>query len=336
MKILYISDHAVLEYDEVKLFTELGHDVFSLGAYHNLGHDDLPRPKIDNLVFHQDLNRVYVENPNRTDLHPDLIEWADAIIVMHAPNVIVHNWPKIKHKPVIWRSIGQSVPVIEDRLRPMRDEGLKIVRYSPKEANLLRFIGEDAMIRFYKDPSEYKDWTGESKNIVSFAQSLKGRRDFCHYDEIYTVISEFDGRVYGPGNEDLGKYNGGEVPYQQQLSKMRQAVAMPYGGTWPAAYTLSFIEALMTGLPIVAISKRLAHIKRFENIDFYEVDELLAKIGGIVCDSPEQMVKQTRKLINDSEHAKTISIKQRQLALETFGKGKIMEQWKDFLYESTR
>lgn len=336
MKILYISDHAVLEYDEVSLFTELGHDVFSLGAYHNLGHPDLPRPAIKGLKFHDNLNNIYIENPNRTSLHDGLIEWADCIVVMHAPSVIVQNWERIKHKIVVWRSIGQSVPGIEDKLAPMRAEGLKIVRYSPKEANIDKFIGEDAMIRFYKDENEYSGWTGESKSVIAFAQSLKGRRDFCHYDEILSVIQKFNGRIYGPGNEDLGELNGGQIPYKQQIRRMQEAIAMPYGGTWPAPYTLSFIEALMMGLPIVAISKTLAHIPRFESIDFYEVDEILAKISGIVCDTPESMIHQVNKLMSDPEHAKNIAEKQRELAVEMFGKKFIKEKWRGFFNEAIK
>lgn len=334
MKILYISDHAVLEYDEVKLFTELGHDVFSLGAYHNLGHPDLPRPAVKGLKYYENLDHLYIANPNRLELHPGLIEWADVIIVMHSPNVIVENWERIKHKRVIWRSIGQSLANIETKLLPARNEGLQIVRYSPKELNIAGYIGEDAIIRFYKDENEFDGWSGESRNVVAFAQSLKGRREFCHYDEIMMVIEKFNGKVYGPGNEDLGKYNGGAITYEQQINKMQNALAMPYGGTWPAAYTLSFIEALMMGLPIVAISKSLAHISRFEELDFYEVDEILAKISGIVCDTPEAMIHQVSKILSDPGHANNIANKQRELAIKMFGKETIMKQWRKFLGSS--
>ena len=33
LKILYCSTHTILEFDEISLFTELGHEVFSMGAY---------------------------------------------------------------------------------------------------------------------------------------------------------------------------------------------------------------------------------------------------------------------------------------------------------------
>jgi len=334
MNILYVSDHSILEYDEVQLFTDMGHDVFSCGAYRQpAGHYDLPRPGIKGAVYHEDLDKIWSENPNKNNLDQRLIDWSDVIVVMHSPNCIVENWDKIKAKKVVFRSIGQSVPHLERKLRPMRNEGLKIVRYSPKEENLLGYIGHDAIIRFYKDPQIYQGWTGTDKTVVNFTQSLMGRRTFCHYDEIMKVIEAFDGRVYGPGNEDLGQYNGGVVPYERQVQLMQQSRVMVYGGTWPAPYTLSFIEALMTGTPIVAISKALAHLKQYEYIDFYEVDEILAQVGGIVCDTPEDLVMQTHRLLEDPEHAAEISRKQTKLAQETFGKANVQKQWKVFFDE---
>lgn len=331
MKIQYISDHSVLEYDEVQLLLDLGHEVFSNGAYIDpAGHITLPRPALRGAKTYPQFMEL-ARTTARTDMPAELIDPFDVIIVMHSPNVILQNWSKLKEKTVIWRSIGQSVAHIEQKLAPCRAEGLKIVRYSPKEKLIPGFIGEDAMIRFYKDENEYKDWTGEDHNVVSFAQSLKGRRQFCHYEEIMGVIEAFDGKVYGPGNEDLGPYNGGQVPYEAQVKLMQRATVMPYGGTWPAPYTLSFIEAMMTGLPIVAISKALAHYKQYEAIDFYEVDEILAQIGGIVCDTPESMIHQTNKLLSDPEHAANISRKQRELAISMFGKKVISEQWREFL-----
>ncbi len=331
MKIHYISNHSILEYDEIQLFTDMGHDVFSNGAYLDpAGHFSLPRPAIRGMKYNSRLADIARVNP-KTNLPDDLIDPFDVIIVMHQPDVIVQNWDKLKHKTVIWRTIGQSVAGIERMLKPMRDEGLKIVRYSLKEKNIKGYIGGDAMIRFYKDPEEYKGWTGEDKVVVNFSQSLKGRRGFCHYDEIMAVIEHFDGKVYGPGNDDLGAFNGGDQPYENQMAIMKQSRAMIYGGTWPASYTLSFIEALMLGLPIVAISKALAHYPNYEPFNFYEVDELLARIGGIVCDTPEQMIKATQRLLDDEKFAKEISEKQRTLALTEFGKEKIKSQWEDFL-----
>lgn len=331
MKIHYISDHSILEYDEVQLFLDLGYEVFSNGAYLDPnGHITLPRPALKGGKYYANYADL-ARSSARTNLPAELIDPFDVIIVMHSPNVIIQNWERLKHKKVIWRSIGQSVPGIERALAPLKAQGLVVVRYSPKERHLADYMGEDALIRFYKDEKIYTGWRGDAGGVVNFSQSLKGRREFCHYDEIMAVIETFGGMVYGPGNEDLAQFNGGSVPYEQQLEIMRQSGVMIYGGTWPAAYTLSFIEALMLGLPIVAISKKLAHVEKFEAIDFYEVDELMAEISGVVCDTPEDMISQTRKLLEVPAFAASISERQRELALKYFSKAKIGEQWDDLL-----
>lgn len=329
MKIHYISCHSILEYDEVQLLTDMGHEVFSNGAYLDpRGHITHPRPAINGAKYYENFASI-ASNSAKTNLPPELIDPFDVIIVMHSPNVIIENWEKIKHKKVIWRTIGQSTTDVESMLSSYREDGMKIIRYSPKERNISTYIGEDTLIRFYKDENHLKNWNGAMKNIITFAQSLKGRRSHCHYDEIIDVISHFDGTVYGPGNDDLGKYNGGAISYESQILRMQESTALIYGGTAPASYTLSFVEALMVGLPIVAISKKLANI--IYDFDFYEVDDLLRSIDGIVCNSVDEMKEQIEKLRADRYYALDISNRQRQLALQDFSKEKITKQWEEFL-----
>lgn len=329
MKIHYLSCHSILEYDEVQLLTDLGHEVFSNGAYLDpAGHITLPRPGIKNAVMYPEYIPFATSFP-KTKLPSELIDPFDVIIIMHSPEVIVNNWENIKHKKVIWRTIGQSADGVEAALKPMRDEGLKIIRYSPNERKISEYIGEDALIRFYKDEDEMSGWTGNGRDVISFAQSLKGRRTHCHYDEIFQVVKNFNGTIYGPGNEDLGRYNGGAIPYELQIKKMQEARVMPYGGTAPASYTLSFIEALMMGLPIVAINNQMANI--IYDFDFYEVEEILTSIGGIVCESVQDMISQTQELLDNDAYAKEISDRQRTYAIDVFGKKKIIKQWEEFL-----
>jgi hypothetical protein len=321
-----------LEFDEVKLLTEMGHDVFSNGAYTDpAGAYTLPRPGIPNAIYHQEMADIARRTP-RTDFPPELIEPFDTFIIMHSPDILIQNWEKIKHKRVIWRTIGQSTPSLERRIQKMRAEGLQIVRYSPAEKNLAEYAGHDTIIRFYKDPNEFTDWNGSNNTVVNFTQSLKGRRDFCHYNEIMAVIEAFDGKVYGTGNDDLGGYNGGELPYDLQKQVMRDARAMVYGGTWPASYTLSLIEAMMTGMPIVSIDKAQAMVQSFENLDFFEVDTIIQNgTSGLICPTPEVMRKQVQRLLNDYDYAKEISINARKRAIELFGKDTIKKQWERFL-----
>lgn len=334
MKIHYLSCHSILEYDELKLLTDLGHDVFSNGAYLDpAGHISLPRPGVPKAIKWELVARLAADTP-KTALTPDMIDPFDAIIVMHTPEQLIGNWPQFKAsgKRIIWRTIGQSTPAVEKRLAPLRAEGLEIVRYSPKEEKIGGYIGADAMIRFYKDPGEYCGWVGDSDQVVNFTQSLKGRGPFVHYDEIMGSLVGYNSKIYGTGNDDLGQWNGGEVSYRKAIDILRHARAYLYAGTWPASYTLSFIEAWMLGIPVVALSKQFAHLRQFEQIDFYEVDELIEHgVTGFVANSIPEARSYIDKLLGDYDLAKTISTNARHAAIDIFGQDKIANQWREFL-----
>lgn len=335
MKILYISCHAILEYDEVKLFTELGHEVDSFGAYRDpRGAYTLPRPGIEGMKIKEEFI-ILTGNTPKTELPPELIEKYDALIFMSGEQEgsLLANWSRIKHKRVIWRTIGQSTQAIERAISPLRKEGLQIVRYSPKEAKIGQYAGSDTLIRFYKDPDEFTNWTGKEKRPVNFTQSLHGRGPYVHYDEIMASLVGFDGaKVYGTGNTELGIFNGGEVTYDRLKEILRDARVFVYGGTYPASYTLSFIEAMMTGIPIVALGPKLVKIPNADEFDYYEIPEIIRDgETGYVCNSIEDMRRRIDDLLNDTMLADRIGKAAREDAIQLFGKKQIAEQWQDFL-----
>lgn len=335
MKILFIGCHQVLEYDEVKLLTDLGHDVFSYqGSYMNPeGHFSLHRPSISGAEYHEEMAKLSLQHP-KTKLPREIVEWCDVVILMHTPEWIPGNWQLFRElkKPVIWRSIGQSTPRTEKMIRFYADEGLTMVRYSPNEAYIKHYAGEDAVIRFYKDSEEFAGWYGGGE-VINITQSLKGRRVFCHHDQIVPVVSHFGGKIYGNGNDDLGDLNGGQLTYDVMKQKLREASVFIYGGSWPAPYTLAFQEAFMTGTPIVSISQNLAErIEGIENIRFFEVSEMIENgVTGFVCDSVEEMKEMTQKLLDDKELSKDISRRARRKAIDLFGERKIKNQWATLL-----
>lgn len=331
MRLHYISVHSVLEFDELKLFTEMGISVSSNGAYRDpRGSYTLPRPGIPGMKYSEEWMNLTAVHP-KTRLPMEMIKPFDILLIMHSPEVLFQNWSRIKHKTVIWRSIGQSVPSTEAKLRPLFKEGLKIVRYSPKERNIDHYAGDDAIIRFYKDPDEFKDWNGDKKRVINITQSLKGRRAFCHYNEIIAATERFDRSVYGTGNEDLGDLNGGELTYELLKKELRDNRVYVYGGTWPAPYTLGFIEAMMTGIPIVAIGKGLAQIPSFGQFSFYEVPEIIRNgLSGYCSNSVSEMQRCIERLINDKRLAQGISGRARKRAIELFGKQAIRGQWEKF------
>lgn len=337
MKIHYLSCHSVLEYDETKLLTELGHDVFSNGAYLN-PHEKtnlLPRPDIPEAKYFPEFEALARQYP-KTNLPKELIDPFDLLIIMHTPEFITENWDKIKHKNVIWRSIGQSNRHVENMIRSMRYEGLKIIRYSPMEEHIPGYLGADAFIRFYKDPEEFKDWNGQSKRVINMTQSLKGRSIFCHYDHIMQAIASFPAMIYGGGNDDLGPLNGGDLPYELMKGVLRDNRVFFYSGTWPAPYTLAFIEAFMTGIPIIAIGKGLAEdipqIPEVDRFPFYEVTNFIEHgVNGFIANTVEEARAFIHILLEDEPQAKNIGAKGRERAIQLFGKETIKKQWEEFL-----
>ena len=202
VKLLYLSCHSVLEYDEVKLFTELGIDVFSHGVYANPARPGDPKRPPIKFKYHPHLYTLSLTY-SKDNLHPQMIDWADVIVVMHIVDWIRNNWEKMKKKIVVYRSIGQSTMAVETMLFPFRQEGLKIVRYSPRERTIPGYVGEDTVIRFYKDPEEFGNWTGEDKRVITVGQSMKGRRDFCGFDIFERATRGFERLLIGPENDDV-------------------------------------------------------------------------------------------------------------------------------------
>lgn len=337
MRILYLSCHSILEADEVKLFLELGHEVFSMGSYINpQAPHDPKRPPIDAPVNEYLLN-VALQS-SQENLHEKMIDWADVIIFMHRPDWVLSNWERIKHKKVIFRSIGQSAPHHETALTIPKMQGLKIVRYSPEERGIANYAGEDAVIRFYKDPEEFQGYTGKIKSILTVAQSMKERNQSCGYEIFHEVTEGFERSLYGTQskNPDLTPMNDplwkGQLSFEDLKRAYREHRVYFYTGTYPASYTLNFIEAFMTGIPVVAIGKGLADIKTIPGIDTYEVHKFIENgVNGYVSDSIEDLKEYVGFLLNNPQRAKEIGNKGREKAIELFGKETIKKQWEDFL-----
>ena len=330
MKMIYLSCHSILEYDEVSLFTELGIDVFSYGAYLNPeAPGDKNRPPIKGAKYDNHLIQVAMQY-GKENLHPELIDPFDVIMIMHKPEWVTNNWGKLRHKTVIWRSIGQSTLDVENRLQPCRMQGLKIVRYSPMEMTIPGYLGHEATIRFHKDPEEYGNWNGEEKKVVTIGQSMKERNPWCHFD-IFEAATEGVKRVlYGPGNEETGDISGGVLSYEDLKKELRNSRVYFYTGTQPAAYTLNFMEAFMTGIPVVAQGPATGNMSSIGQFT-YEIPVIIQNgVNGFWNDDIHELRKDIKRLMEDKDYAKQIGDAGRATAIKLFGKQKIKEQWRNF------
>jgi hypothetical protein len=329
MRILYLSCHSILEYDELKLFTELGIDWFSLGSY------VIPTKPVDPIrppiQYHPD-QWLTEYAPARDNIPAEFLAKFDTIIVMHVPDWIEQNWDKFREKRVIWRTIGQSTPAIERRMFQYRTRGSQIVRYSPREANLEPNAGCDTIIRFYKDEREFGHWVGAGNEVITVAQDMKHRAEFCNFDAFVTITKGFNAKIYGPKNENAGELNGGFLTYDDMRQKMRDARVYIYTGTQPASYTLNLIEAMMTGAPIVAIGPRLANSlsrKNDINADLYEI--IKNGVNGFWSDDINKLREYVEFLVKDVKAARRIGQMGRNTAIELFGKEVVKLKWKQFL-----
>ena len=325
MKLLYLSGHSTLESDECSLFTELGIECFALGSYVNpQAPADPKRPAIPEMKRHPELEACLRGN-DRENLPQELIDWADTIMIAALPNLwLVPNWERIKHKRVIWRTIGQSNKFLEQQMKPYHDAGLKIVRYSPMEKLFFgeSFAGEDALIRFYKDPLEFRGWNGERNEVGQISQHMvepHGRDLFTNWKWLEQATEGLPLSFAGSNSEKIGGL--GELSYEQMKLHLRGMRAYCYTATIPASYTLGLAEAMMTWIPVVSIGP--SHM--WSGPGLFEGH----KIALWSYDDPAQANAKLRELLREPDWR--ASSRTRQAAINLFGKYNIKEQWRGFL-----
>jgi glycosyltransferase involved in cell wall biosynthesis len=208
---------------------------------------------------------------------------------------------------------------------------LVVVRYSPREINIKDNIGTDHIIRFYKDEREFDHWVGGGTEVITFAQDMKHRGEYLNVMAFQQLVDGFNARVYGPKNDQMGPLNGGFLSYEGMKQKMRDARVYVYTGTQPAAYTLGFIEALMTGIPVVAVGPKYGNSLNIAG-DTYEIPDIIHDgVNGYVSDDLEYLRQCIGELIKDKRTARRISAEGRKTALELFSKSFIKQQWGDLL-----
>jgi len=340
MKILYLGCHEVLEFDEVRMLHELGHQVFSTAAHIFAGRKKewSLRPSLSCLNYEaEDLAAFHSLTRPPLSGHPlltrEFVGRFDVVIIMHSPEVIECNWEALRHGRVAWRTIGQSFEGLEMRLSRYRERGLKVIRCSPMERLIPGYMGEDAVIRFYKDPDDYGPWNGRERAVITVAQSMPRRSQVCSFDIFVEVLNGLPHKLLGPDNKGAGKAWRGVLSYDALRAAYTDHRAFFFTGTKPASYTLTFVEAWMSGIPIVAIGSRLgdAH-PMLPGHHLYEVPRLIDnEVNGFVSDSPEVLKKYLTSLLQDEATARAVSAAGRQESIRIFGKEIIAQQWKQFL-----
>ena len=341
MNLLLLASHAVAEYDDLRMFTDLGFDCFAPGGY------EVPsrsgegiRPSLPDAPHHPDLVarlqevRVARGEPGpaidwgKAALHDDIIDWADAIIVHHFPEQwIGGQWDRIRRKRVMWRTCGQSDPRLERVMEQYRPEGLEIVRYSPAERRYFEprgaFAGEDALIRFGKYPADYGPWIGDLAVVGNITQHMKQRGDACGYGFWQAATEGLPTRPAGAGSEEMGGL--GLLPYEAMLDYLRHIRAYLYTGTRPASYTLGLIEALLSGVPVISIGAE-AWGAGWDGAELFEGHAIAGWSSDPVADARDDLWG----ILSEGFELSPPDW-QRQRAISLFGIETVGQQWCEFL-----
>jgi hypothetical protein len=313
-----------------------------MGAYTNpLQSGGFMRSVIPRGEFYPHLYDVAMQC-DKDNIHDELLDWADVVLMMHNSAIpgqkeqqawLVRNWAKFKKfkNIVVWRSIGQSTPSIETELQKYVKDGLKILRYSVMESNIPEFAGADDTIYFSEDPNEFKDWTGDRPQILTVAQSFKRRGEHLGFSIFDKATSGFNRMAIGTDNEDLNDIPGGQRTYHELKEELRHSRCFFYYGTQPAPYTLTFIEAFMTGVPIVAVGTQLRKSGHY-SWQQYEIPQIIENgVNGYVCESVDKMRNTFKLLLEDKMAAETISVRARNTALKVFDRKLAKDKWTTFL-----
>jgi len=337
MKILYLSCHQILEYNEVALLDGLGHEVFSAGYYLDpefpldTYRDSLPKvKKSDPSLLHefQKLNPSFIPG-NECNLSLEFINKFDVVItVFHFQGLRNLGLQNIKPRIVV-RSPGQPSGWYESNATFFKNNNAKIVRFSPSESNALGFAGEDALIRVTADPSVYNAWVGGGGYVLTFCNAITTRSACCNLKEYLKLVSmggTFE--LYGYGNEALEiPQNKGKVAAKEQQDKYKNCNTYLNLGSKPAPYTYSILEALSCGIPVITWGKYLGSENIGRGLSF-EIPDLFEHGKDLISsDSLEELFYYINLVSVDASFAQQLGKSGKDKCLKVFSKEQAVQGW---------
>lgn len=331
MKILYLSAHEELEWIEVNLMRELGHEVFTVGFYTFPDNNPMFRqidPNNEELMQNfKYYHNSFAPGSPTIRLHPDFVKQFDSVMIVHWVENIQNNWHVIRGKNVIWRSIGlsNSIGTHEGVYLRFRQQGMKIARMSPAERKNPYYIGEDALLRAPVDPNTFAGYTGEQETVLTICKWLG--RSQQRKDLYESVTNEFDKQRILCGKENYSiAYAKSNVDFNE-LQTLRQRSRCYFSLFSPqASNTFTLVEAAMTGMPIITTGYITAGFPWYEPPTFIENG-----VNGLISDDINEVKDGIRMLLNDHSLAKRIGDAGRATMISIYSPDKIKEDWKKFL-----
>lgn len=346
MKILNIEAHESLSYDQVNIWTELGHKVCSTGFFLDpVNPLTNVRPSTKNNPtewFIQEFRRL---NPTYKvpsmepmsgvcNLSLELLNKFDVVIIDYYPWVLTLNEEALKKTTakIIIRTIGfgneyqEQFYIHAKKYRP----DIKIVRMSERERICDLYAGEDAVITQCYDPAMYPEYNGSKRRILTINKMFNKRADSCEFWKYMEVMQPFENERYlvGFGNEDL------DFSHDLPFNELGQAIAdsQVYFSTCskPAGcITMAFLEAYCGGLPVVSFGNQIGS---WNGKNTFGIDKYLENgVTGYYSDSIPELQSYLKQLLENKELCNKIGYAGRQKGLSIFHKDIIKSQWKNVL-----
>lgn len=345
MRILYLSCHETLEYDELKVLDSLGHQVFSVGHYTDPRkplhptRDGVLDIKIDEELlekfkFYHNYESLVKQFGNLTikdilnvyykRVHREFAKLFDMVVIAHFEDNLTLNWECFQKMPVVMRYIGQPQSHFSPYIKYC-----KKVAYSETEKYISRFTKFDRIIQPYVDTNYYKDWVGGGDYVLTVNKWFKKRGIYSAWNTYLNVTSGLNRVVGGFENEDI-PFSAGDLK-PDEIQKLRREASVYFSTcTKPGPFTYSFIEALATGIPMVSVGPKIGSISpdkpTFAAHQFIENGE-----SGFWSDNEKELRSYIDLLLSDPELQKKFSIKGREAALKYFSFEKNQQEWKELL-----
>jgi glycosyltransferase involved in cell wall biosynthesis len=156
------------------------------------------------------------------------------------------------------------------------------------------------------DPAAYGPWTGHDKHVLSIIHTYQQRG--WHYRAYVEAMKDVPSLHVDHLDEGQEK-----VSYEGIQALLRAARVYLHDGE--QEYTITLIEALMTGMPIVSF--RIPGIERY----------VIEGENGFVCDTAAQVRDRCRMLLSDDALAQRMGAASRALALRDYAEATWRARW---------
>jgi len=319
MKIYIQSCHAVLEYDQARMFTMMGHEVvglFDVGS--------TQRPKIPGITDIDPPGDVHERSTNCQTTLADL-QGAD-VVVMHQTGDFPERAAMFAAlgMPTVCMAFGQGNLPMHTRLTEHIKASplLSVASYSLKDADTYADLGcpleSLAMIRFGKRLSEFGPWVGDIPVIYCTGNSIHERGDACGWEVLEPILNTMPIILSGIGTEEIGGL--GEIDPAAQAILFKRCRAFLALGTVPAPYTLAPMEAACHGTPIIAWNN--GHGIHGEGFPWQ------------ICDTTSELLNAMGEHLDKRQTLASIEI--REHAKQHFAENVVAKTWQQVLNEGVR